>query len=382
MGNIALQVERLMSGFVPIAGNVIYNSVVSILGNIAYDGITGVITLNVPGIYYFNWFVATAQTGSSATVPVFTLVSSKGDAIIGDSPNPEGEVVGFGIINVDIAPVTVSLVNTSGAVVVYSSTIPVKAGLTVLENSSTVGPTGPGGPGGPAGPQGLQGPMGVPGSQGIPGSTGPTGPTGSGSSGSCCTAIGQLSFVLSQLITLYPGQWNVFTTSVFAVSGTPTQLFTSPQGTDAGLLIMDVAGQNDAVPLEAITAIFVGEGTVYDPSIAYLPTPSPLPAGCDTNLITAIQSYLPLLADVQITTGNSVQTTGLVFRNEFGMLVISDLQGNTPVFVPVCHIADILSLTTAIQNLPETIATKKQWRKLQRSIKKATVSITNQLPRR
>jgi hypothetical protein len=146
---------------------------------------------------------------------------------------------------------------------------------------------------------------------------------------------------------------------------------------------MDLSvGQTDAIPLEAITAVYVGNGTVYNPAISYLPTPSPLPAGCDTNLITAIQSYLPLLTNVQITSGPSVQASGLVFKNEFGMLVLSDLQGNTPVFFPVCHISDILTLTGAAQNLPETITNKKQFKKLQKSLKSAKVRILNKIPKR
>lgn len=399
MGNIALQIERLLGGSVPNGGNVIYNSVVYASGNIGYDG-NGIITLGAPGIYSFNWWVAT-QSFSPAVAPVFTLISSKGDAIRGDSPNTLGEVVGFGIINVVAAPVTVRLVNTSGADITYADTVPVKAGLTVTESSGGTGPAGPAGPQGPMGPQGVpgaqgaqgaqgtpgaqgpQGAQGAPGAQGAQGPTGPTGPEGMLGGTSYCYSIAQLSHVLSQLITMYPGTWTVFTGSLFSVTGTPGQLYTAPQATDAGLLILEDTGINESFPLTAITAIYVGDGTVYNPAITYLPAPSPLPVGCDTNKILAIQSFLPVNTEIsQLLLGASVQASGLVYRNEFGLLVLSDAGGNTPVFVPHCQIETAITPAAMPFSVAEPVTKKKPWRKLQKSLKKPTVSISNPIPRR
>ncbi|MEI6101918.1 MAG: hypothetical protein WCP73_08780, partial [Eubacteriales bacterium] len=96
-------------------------------------------------------------------------------------------------------------------------------------------------------------------------------------------------------------------------------------------------------PLTSITAIYVGDGTVYNPSIRYLKTPSPLPPGCDTNFLASVQSYLPLLTNVSIILGVSTQATGLVYKNKFGLLVLSDEHGNTPVFLAPGKIATIVT---------------------------------------
>lgn len=76
-----------------------------ILGNISYDNTTGIITLQEPGTYKFDWVVAT-QTAPIANGVEFSLVSSQGDAIIGNSPIKTGEVLGFGIIEVSVTTTT------------------------------------------------------------------------------------------------------------------------------------------------------------------------------------------------------------------------------------------------------------------------------------
>ena len=57
-----------------------------------------------------NWWVATQTTTSTHGV-VFALVSSQGDILEGNSPIKTSEVSGVGIIQVNVAPVTLSLVN-------------------------------------------------------------------------------------------------------------------------------------------------------------------------------------------------------------------------------------------------------------------------------
>lgn len=114
MSDIALQVELLTSGTVAPGTNVIFDTVVFSSGNITYNSLTGVITFNEPGRYPINWWVAT-QSSMSANGAVFALSSSQGDFLEGDSPIKTGQVVGFGIIDVVTAPVTVSLVNATTA---------------------------------------------------------------------------------------------------------------------------------------------------------------------------------------------------------------------------------------------------------------------------
>lgn len=179
-----------------------------------------------------------------------------------------------------------------------------------------------------------------------------------------CFSYAQLANVIEQLITLYPTNViTVYTTgfSASSITGTPYQLFSSSEGTYGSIFILLDNGQQQAIPLNAITAIYTGDGTVYDPSITFLPTPQFLP-GCDTNLITAYHEYLPVLTDVQLYMGSIVQATGTIYKNEYGILVLSDADGNTPVFIPVINITTALpaNQSSSLQKaaLPKVSVTK------------------------
>ncbi len=135
--SILLQVERLIAGTVESNANVIFDSTVVSTGNISYDDTTGVITIQEAGRYEFDWWIAT-QSSISTIGAGLVLVSSQGDAIIGNSPTKTGEVVGVGIIEVITAPVTVALRNNSSATVYYSTIVPVKASLAVIGTDAGV----------------------------------------------------------------------------------------------------------------------------------------------------------------------------------------------------------------------------------------------------
>jgi BclA-like protein/collagen triple helix repeat protein len=172
MSDIAFQIERTTAGNVDSGNNVVFDSVVYSSGNISYNSVTGVITFNESGRYNFNWWVAT-QSSQSTNGTVFALSSSQGDFLEGNSPVKTGEVVGFGIIDVASAPVTVSLVNASGQTVFYSPIVPLTATLVVIQDDiPQIGPTGP------TGATGATGPTGPIGATGATGDTGPIGPTG------------------------------------------------------------------------------------------------------------------------------------------------------------------------------------------------------------
>ncbi len=156
----------------------------------------------------------------------------------------------------------------------------------------------------------------------------------------------QLAHLIEQLIVLYPTNTvTVFTKgfSPSSVTGTPYQLYSSSEGTYGAIFVLTDNGQQEAIPINAIAAIYTGDATVYNPSITYLPTPT-FPAGCDTNLITAVHDYLPISTEVQIYIGSIVQASGTIYKNEYGILVLSDAAGNTPVFVPITNITMILPL--------------------------------------
>ncbi|WP_185967683.1 collagen-like protein [Clostridium sp. HBUAS56010] len=180
MSNIALQIERISNGSVLVDSNVLFDTTIYSAGNISYDALTGEITFNEPGRFYIDWWVA-SQSSFSTNGAVFALSSSEGDFLEGNSPTRTGQVVGVGIIDIATAPATLSLVNASTHVVFYSSYVPVKATLVVMEDDVVDGPTGDTGPTGPAGdigPTGDTGPTGYTGPTGDIGPTGDTGPTG------------------------------------------------------------------------------------------------------------------------------------------------------------------------------------------------------------
>jgi hypothetical protein len=350
MSDIALQIERLAGGELPDVNNVVFDTIEYIDGNISYDSNTGVITINEQGRYVFNWCVVT-QSSPTTNVAVFTLHSSQGDVLKSNSPIIPGEVIGFGIVNTTSVPVTISLVNNSAALINYSDNVPVKATLTVVQDDiSSIGPQGPAGP---IGPQGVQGPAGSQGIQGPAGSQGSMGDT------SYCFSVSQLSYTLSQLINFYPDStWTVYVSSLYSATGVPDHLYTSPDSSDAGFLILFDGAQYESIPLLAITAIYVGDGTVYNNSISYLTPPSPLPSGCDTDLIAAVYSYLPILTDVSILLGPSVQASGLVYKNEYGLLVLADVDGNTPIFIAPSKIQVITTDTSLRYNIKSITKTK------------------------
>ena len=186
MSNIALQIQRTVSGSVTISANVIFDTASYASGNIAYDPATGIITLFQPGRYVINWWVA-VQSSLSQNGIVFALSSSQGDYLPGNSPIKTDEVSGIGIIETSSSPTTLTLANASTSTVYYSPIVPITAVLILVEDdaSGETGPTGPTGdtgstgPAGSAGPTGPTGDTGPTGPAGSSGSTGPTGDTGS-----------------------------------------------------------------------------------------------------------------------------------------------------------------------------------------------------------
>ncbi len=186
MANISLQLELLSGTSVAAGSNVLFDTIVHSDGSVSYNPATGVVTISEAGRYLVNWWVAT-QSSQSGMGAVFSLNSSQGDSIVGNSPIKAGEVVGTAILLVETAPITISLVNASGALFNYATATPVKAGL-ALTNDDAGGPTGPTGPTGSIGPTGPTGPTGAgeagpTGPTGDTGPTGPTGPTGAGEAG-------------------------------------------------------------------------------------------------------------------------------------------------------------------------------------------------------
>ncbi len=292
MGNIALQIERTISGKIGPEENVIFDIVSHSTGNISYDNTTGIITFTETGRYVVNWSVV-MQSSSYANGVVLALSSPNGDFIRGNSNTKTGEVVGIGIIEVTTVPTTFSLINTGTGNYYYSSKVPLKASLVITRDDL-------------AEPVNMR-----------------------------CFAVDQFINILAQMIIVYSTTtWTVYTESLYSYSGIPLELYTAPNAEKPGLLrLIDANNDYEAIPIEHITAIYPGDGTLYDPTFTYLTPPDPIPHDCSSDLLAAVQSYLPVGTTVTMGLGPAISASGDVYRNEYGVVVLSDAGGNTPIFI-------------------------------------------------
>lgn len=311
--SITLQISRMAPGAVPGRSAVLFDTIDSVSGAVSYSALTGLITIRENGSYSIFWWVA-SQSALGTEGVVFQLAPSEGRVQTGNSPSKAGEICGMGILDITAAPVTLNLANASSGPVFFASSVPVKAALTVRQIDAA-------GPAGPTGP------------------TGPPGPPGTPADSMACFCLRQLAHVIRQLILYYPTSiFTVYTDTLNYVTGRPHGLYPPDEGREALFLLND--GAYGALPLHAITAICMGEGTVYNPLITYLPLPAPLPPGCDTDLVLAVHNYLPA-SPREVTLYLPVVTTasGAVYRSEYGILVLSDGEGNAPVFIPTGKIS-------------------------------------------
>lgn len=165
-------------------------------------------------------------------------------------------------------------------------------------------------------------------------------------SSAICFSYAQLANVITQLMQLHPSAVMTFYTAGFnvvGVQGTPVELYASPVAAYGMLAVVMNNGAKAVVPLNQIVSVSLPTGTPYDQSIHYLPVPQ-FPAGCDKDLITSWHDYLPPETSVTVYAGSLISETGVVYRNEYGLLVIADDNaGVNPVFMPVVNIRCFMS---------------------------------------
>lgn len=283
------------SGAGTITSNaVIFDEILLNEGNITYVPATGVITLNQKGVYHINWWVIT-QSAVNSTNAGFSLVTSSGAVVIGNSPLKTGQISGVADIKVTAPPITMTLRNANiGSTVYLSSTVPVKAMMSVNMAAEA----------------GTEDTM-------------------------LSFEYRQLQNILNQVITYYPENTiRVYSPGFYDIDGLSVSLYASPEGNGAGILNMSFEGDRESVVFNTIMAFRIGADSVYNPDITYLTPPSPLPEGWDNNIITAVHDFLPVGTAVEIYWGIGNNRTGLVFKNEYGMLVVAaDMDGNDPTFI-------------------------------------------------
>lgn len=180
---------------------------------------------------------------------------------------------------------------------------------------------------------------------GPPGPSGPPGFPGNLDNTAVSFSYAQLAHVIEQIIKFYPTTTIKAYTPGFSFAGlvgTPVELYSSPESTYGGLFVIEDETGSGAIPLQSIATINLGEGVAYNPAINYIPKPT-FPEGCDKNIITAVHDYLPISTPVDIYSGCVIQTTGIVYKNEYGLLVLADdTFGNNPTFVTIANIRGII----------------------------------------
>ncbi len=155
--------------------------------------------------------------------------------------------------------------------------------------------------------------------------------------------MAQLTHVLQQFLALYPPTVvTIYASNVNLIIGTPSALTLSPDGTYAGLLILQDNGYRTFVPLNTITAIYSGIDTVYNPNMSFLTAPD-FAEGIDKYIVNDIHDSLSVSESICIDLNWNMSVSGIVYKNPYGMIVISDAAGISPMFVPVTgNIASIL----------------------------------------
>ncbi len=139
MSNIAMHLDLTLGGAVNAGEDVVFNQVRYVSDGISYNPANGVITINQSGRFVFNWWVATQSAASPAGV-VLALVTSEFDVLTGNSPAKTGQTNGVGVVEVGAPPVTVTLRNTGGGTMYFSSQMPVKASLVVYGDTPSLTP--------------------------------------------------------------------------------------------------------------------------------------------------------------------------------------------------------------------------------------------------
>jgi len=272
----------------------VFNNIVYNTGGISYNTLTGQIAFTQTGVYHINWWAAT-QDSAAASGVILSLIPSVGVDFKGDTPIKTGVLTGIGVLNVVSAPASFTLMNLTSGNVQLTNTVPVKGMLSVIKEYSDAD---------------------------VPGTM-------------LDFEYQQLANVLAQIITLYPAATvRVYAPGLYDIDGTPQALYTSPQAAYPGIFEQLLAGQTESSALNTITAFRTGTGTVYNEDITYLAPPSPLPQGWSTDVITAIYDYLEVGDNIEIYWGIGNNTTGYVYKNEYGMLVVTaDMDGNSPYFI-------------------------------------------------
>lgn len=99
--------------------------------NISYDPINGEITISANGLYYINWWLAIDGSTINPYIS-YTLEASDGTNIESCSVILSDNMNGNGLFNITTAPVTISLINTTGNDT-FIGNVPVQSSLIIIQ---------------------------------------------------------------------------------------------------------------------------------------------------------------------------------------------------------------------------------------------------------
>ncbi|MGI6193443.1 MAG: hypothetical protein ACOYI3_07800 [Christensenellales bacterium] len=126
----ALYVSRNLGGELLSPGNVVFENVQFLTGGLSYNPVNGNVTLNDPGIYKVQWWVAIQDSPADSGIS-FAISSSQGDYIPGQSDEKLGQITGMGLIEVFEGPVDVVLSYETSRPAYLAERLDVKGALMV-----------------------------------------------------------------------------------------------------------------------------------------------------------------------------------------------------------------------------------------------------------
>jgi hypothetical protein len=130
---VQVQLQGSSAGSVLNNTNVIFDTIILDAANyISYDITTGIFTISTPGKYLVHWWINTDGAEGQLSVIFKAEIGATAIAASSSEPSTALQLYGQGLFEVGSVPVLLSLVNRTGATVVYG-TATVQADLVVFK---------------------------------------------------------------------------------------------------------------------------------------------------------------------------------------------------------------------------------------------------------